>query len=285
MTTGFFSLLGQPIESSEVQKAIDRYQLQDEFKDIDLGAGAAFPMARFSNEESYALVIAAKVKVAGGPKIVDSILIYEEFAGEFPFQFDPSTPFDDVNLGKKMGKSKSAEGIYSLRFMANNYTIAVSYLNNEADVLAFRCMELEVISEADLLLYQFNEGLVDQKPHLVTNLTAKQLQQIESPLTAWFTRMKEGDSAITEAGLLDAQGIISELHNGLVTAAAKKSPSQILAALKKSVLAFNKLNKKHANMIETSEREELVPYFEALVAATGLQVPAGLDLTLQYRDW
>jgi hypothetical protein len=48
---------------------------------------------------------------------------------------------------------------------------------------------------------------------------------------------------------------------------------------------LNKLTKKMGGFIETSEREELVPYIEKVVKAAGLQIPQALDITLEWRDW
>jgi hypothetical protein len=97
--------------------------------------------------------------------------------------------------------------------------------------------------------------------------------------------IEAGDQYFTEENLAASHNVLDAFLAEVETAASKKSPTKLLAAVKNVVNALNKLTKKMANFIETNEREELVPYIHHVVKTAGLQIPDALDLTQEWRDW
>jgi hypothetical protein len=121
--------------------------------------------------------------------------------------------------------------------------------------------------------------------HLIpTCATALATLDKKRPTAAWRNRATRGD-AFTESALADADGLLDAYRENLVAAAKKKSAAAVLAAVKRVVVGFNKLNQRHGAVIETLEREELAAHIEKLARATGYRVPKGVDITAEWRGW
>lgn len=93
--------------------------------------------------------------------------------------------------------------------------------------------------------------------------------------------MNDGDVKFTPAGVAAVEAILREYVATLIGLTKKRNARGIHQSVKKVVLALNK----HRSFIDTTEREELGTFVNALVAATGLEVPPMVDLTLRWRKW
>jgi hypothetical protein len=311
----YFALLGQPLETPELQAIISDYQLQDEFKDFNknlekswredgsfteeqlenLRAQGTFDRpehkAVFScidaETESYAQLridLTRKPKLTN-PLTTDSIGFYDDFTGEFPCGLSQDTDYETVNLGIKISFEKNPYGGFGKDFLVEGCVVSL-YFDDEKQ---FKSVTLKTLDPHTALLIQFKKDLSAQKTNINANFSAKNLN-LPSPVIAWRQRIAgdgvaPGDNIFTEDNLAASQNVLNDFLAEVQTASAKKSPTQLLVAVKNVVKSLNKITKKMSNFIETSEREELVPYIENVVKAAGLQIPQGLDITLEWRDW
>jgi hypothetical protein len=309
----YFALLGQPLETPELQAIIHDYQLQDEFKDFNknlekswredgsfteaeleiMRAQGTFDrpehQAVFScidaETESYGQLridLTRKPKLTN-PLTVDSIGFYDDFTGEFPCGLSQDTDYDTVNLGIKISFEKNPYGGFGKDFLVNDCVVSL-YFDEDKQ---FNSVTVRTLDPHTALLIQFKKDLSAQKPNINANFSAKNLP---SPVIVWLQRMAgddvaPGDNIFTEENLTASQVVLNAFLAEVETAAAKKSPSQLLAAVKNAVKSLNKITKNMDNFIETNEREELVPYIENVIKAAGLHIPQGLDITLEWRDW
>ena len=104
------------------------------------------------------------------------------------------------------------------------------------------------------------------------------------PTQAWKARMKEGDNNFTEKNIQASEIILKEFVDSILNAATEKKANKIMTAVKKAVVAFNKLKDKNDDFIDTMEREELVDFMIKTVELTGFKVN-GADLTEEWREW
>ena len=95
----------------------------------------------------------------------------------------------------------------------------------------------------------------------------------------------DGDTMFTEAALLASEEELNTFTDNVKTAIAKRSPTQLVNALKKTIKNFNKLTRRHNHFIETQEREELASYLQQVLLDAGLRFDEKFDVTLEWRDW
>jgi hypothetical protein len=306
----YFKLFGQPISHPGVQQLIRQYLLVDEFKDILANVEAELALeipnfvstrahfehhlSRFSNildDEYIELVIglsaARWTEKELGPehvKVVDLLQFWHNFSGVFPLDFDPKTPFHELNLGVLISKGKGYYGGFTADFLVDGYEVSAHYTS----LTHFAGLTIKKMSENTLQKLQFEATLKDQKPHINRHFH-KEIPALlaASPVLKWQARRADGDGLFTDAGLESAAQIIHDYLIAVAAAAQKSSARQIMSAIKQVVKHFNKLNKSKSslNMVETSEREDLVPFIDAAAKAAGLHIPAGYDVTLEWRDW
>lgn len=305
----YFELFGQPISHPGVQQLIAQYHLIDEFKDLQANVerdlarqipGYASKRVHYEHHDSrYSSIVddkytemviglsAAKWTHAElGPehvKLVNLIQFWHNFTGEFPLNFDPKTSYQEVNLGALISKEKGY-GNCIANFLVDDFEVAVCY----SEVGSFGGLTIRKISPATLLKMHFDASLKTQKANINKNFSDKKpALLLKSPVASWRARKHDGDDLLTEAGLESATQIIHNYLHAVDSAAQKSSAIQIVAAVKQVVKAFNKLNKNKTsfNMIETSEREDLVPFIVEVAKTAGLQIPEGFDVTLECRDW
>jgi hypothetical protein len=293
MSKNYFQLLGQPFENAEIQAIIRDYALQDEMKDIDWvmrdhqgNVLCDENLRALFCDENYACSITLSRKPKHfSPLTVDSITLTVDFAGELPCDLSAKTDYESVNLGIKISFEKNPYGGFGKDFLVDGAVVSL-YFDEEKQ---FKSVTLQTLDPHTALLIQFKQELSTQKPNINANFSAQSLI-LPSPVIAWRKRMigdgvEAGDQIFTEENLFASQAVLDAFLSEVETAAAKKSPTQLLAAVKNLVKSLNKLTKNMGNFIETNEREELVPYIENVVKAAGLHIPQGLDITLEWRDW
>jgi hypothetical protein len=298
MSKNYFQLLGQPFENAEIQAIIRDYALQDEMKDIDWvmrdhqgNVLCDENLRALFCDENYACSITLSRKPKHfSPLTVDSITLTVDFSGELPCDLSAKTDYESVNLGIKISFEKNPYGGFGKDFLVDGAVVSL-YFDEEKQ---FKSVTLQTLDPHTALLIQFKQELSTQKPNINANFSAQSLI-LPSPVIAWRKRMlgddvdangiENGDQIFTEENLSASQEVLNTFLAKVQTAAAKKSPVQLLAEVKNVIKSLNKLSKKMANFIETNEREELVPYIENVVKAAGLHIPQGLDITLEWRDW
>jgi hypothetical protein len=298
MSKNYFQLLGQPFENAEIQTIIRDYALQDEMKDIDWvmrdhegNVICDENLRALFCDENYACSITLSRKPKHfSPLTVDSIMLTVDFSGELPCGLSAKTDYDSVNCGIKISFEKNPYGGFGKDFLVegaqDSKHVVSLYFDEEKQ---FKSVTLQTLDPHTALLIEFKQDLSAQKLNINANFSA-QIVNLPSPVIAWRQRMmgdgvEPEDEIFTEENLSASQAVLDAFLAEVQTAAAKKSPTQLLAAVKNVVKSLNKLSKKMANFIETNEREELVPYIENVVKAAGLHIPQGLDITLEWRDW
>jgi hypothetical protein len=302
-TINYFALLGQPFENAEIQAIIRDYALQDEMKDIDWvmrdhegNVLCDENLRALFCDENYACSITLSRKPKHfSPLTVDSITLTVDFTGELPCDLSAKTDYDSVNCGIKISFEKNPYGGFGKDFLVegaqDSKHVVSLYFDEEKQ---FKSVTFQTLDQHTALLIEFKQDLSTQKPNINASFSAQNIN-LPSPVIAWRKRMmgddvdangiEAGDQIFTEENLSASQAVLDAFLAEVQTAAAKKSPTQLLAAVKTVVKSLNKLTKNIGNFIETNEREELVPYIENVVKAAGLHIPQGLDITLEWRDW
>lgn len=90
----------------------------------------------------------------------------------------------------------------------------------------------------------------------------------------------------TEQIAIDAsKKIFNSYLNNLEKAVNRKNATSVYNAVKKVVLAFNKLHDKHGHFILTEEREEIIDYLIKALNITGFKLEEKIDITENWRNW
>jgi hypothetical protein len=220
------------------------------------------------------------------PRIVDNIEMRPGSLSQLPFGLQPNVDLSEFTVGRLIDKSKmTCEGVVShwRGFLHGNLSIALCF---DEPALHFSWLSIAAVAPHELARLRFHDGLAAQKPNLVANVAPLLEQwQKSSPIHLWQKRMQEGDSIFNETNLRLADEELNMFFMNIEQAVKKRAPKQIINALKKSIKNLNRLSRKHGNFIETTEREELAPFLQNIVSATGLQFEEGFDVTLEWRDW
>ncbi|WP_156909614.1 hypothetical protein [Ottowia thiooxydans] len=228
----------------------------------------------------------AKVRQRGGPLYVAHIIVRAGYPGPLPYGLEMGTDIRGFKIGRLLDKSKlTYDGAisHSRSFFHDDLSVTVVF-DEPSNHLSF--LKIEAVDPADMARLRFYDGLDAQKANLVPVLDASIEQwRSASPLHHWRQRMAEGDSAFSDANLQLTADEINALFASVGQAVEKRSPKQIINALKKTVKNLNRLNRRNGHFIETTEREELVPYLQMILRDTGLQFEDGFDVTLEWRDW
>jgi hypothetical protein len=147
-------------------------------------------------------------------------------------------------------------------------------------------LRISPVDEKQLAQRRFHASIKTQKRNIVDTVDHILGDWAnDNPVHRWRERMHDGDATFDENNLALADAEIAAFIEKIRLAVGKKSPTQIVNALKDCVKRLNRLSRKHGHFIETSEREELVPYLNAIVSATGLQFEEGFDPTFEWREW
>lgn len=98
------------------------------------------------------------------------------------------------------------------------------------------------------------------------------------PTDAWRARMKAGDASFTEAKIAAAEKVLRAFIDGV-----DADPNGALGAAVKGLNAIGGFDGSMGNFIETTEREELVPFLLGAARAAGAKGKG--DLTEDLREW
>ena len=105
----------------------------------------------------------------------------------------------------------------------------------------------------------------------------------DKPTARWREDMADGDSNFSMAALRAADSALDEFLDALEQLGRPPSKDSALEAVKRVVERFNKLNRRHGSVVETSEREELCAFFDEALRAVGIEFDH--DVTEEWRDW
>lgn len=183
---------------------------------------------------------------------------------------------------KPFSKSKNVAGEPFWTFYDDDFELAVVF--DEGGKLGwFRIWGLH---EAE----RKKKALVQNIKRQKENISPDRAEAIETlkeqrPTQKWAQRMRSGDDEFTPAALAASEEILSSFIDSVAKATRKKNPTAIYSAVKKAVVEFNKLSKKHGGFIGTPEREELVDFLQKAVQRSGFVIEDGVDLTQDYRTW
>lgn len=204
-----------------------------------------------------------------------------------PFGLTWDTDVSELSIGRLLDARTYLDDEKKKRhlkdFLLDDLNITIGY-EEPGNLLTY--FVLSSITERELCRVRFHDELKAQKSHLVPNVDAFIDQwRKDSPVHEWRKRMADGDLAFTEIALALSDAEIDTLHQSLRAAVAKRSPTQLVNAVKKTIKSFNRLTRKYNDFVETSEREELAPYLQNLLVDTGLKFEDGFDVTEEWREW
>ncbi len=95
---------------------------------------------------------------------------------------------------------------------------------------------------------------------------------------------KDRDCGYTEADVQKCDTILREFIAGLPKPGQRADEPQILACVKRAVLALNQLNAEAGGgLIETDQREDLCEYILCAAKQSGLE--SDDDVTEEWREW
>ncbi|MCL2308924.1 MAG: hypothetical protein FWC42_01435 [Proteobacteria bacterium] len=235
---------------------------------------------------NWVIALEARLNQPGTEKSVSNITVRRDYPGRLPFGLMPDADLSGFMVGRLIKKSKRTQnGITShlMEFFDNHLSITIGF---DEPHNHFSFLRIDAIDPDDLIRLRFHDGLDAQKANLVDDVSACFEQwQKANPVRLWRQRMLEGDSIFNETNLRLTDEEINVFFANIQQAVKKRSPKQIVNALKKTINNINRLNRKHGYFIETKEREELAPFLQNVLHATGLQFEKDFDVTLEWRDW
>ena len=203
----------------------------------------------------------------------------------FPLPYGLVLGDDQETIYKKLGgkPAEKGEGLgYALYyFIKEDFRIQTAVDDNKKLIwLRIRPLDLKYKKRIAL------KATLKVQDQNIKPKNAKGLMKLKAsmPTKEWKRRMKQGDTIFTERNISATETALSEFLEQLSLATTEGKADKVHAAVKKVVLAFNKLNVKYG-FIDTMEREELVEYIQSAVGQTGFVVEKGLDLTEEWREW
>jgi len=184
-------------------------------------------------------------------------------------------------VAKPNQKSKASPAGFVLYFFTEEFRI-LAYTDDDKNL---ESVWVRIIESTDKKRIELKKKIKEQTK-LITTENVDKLRQLtyELPTESWKIRMSEGDTSFTNINIELSETVLKEFIDLILKAVTAKKANKILAAVKKTTLAFNNLNDKHENFIETMEREELVAFMQRAVELTGFQL-AGVDITEEWREW
>lgn len=93
------------------------------------------------------------------------------------------------------------------------------------------------------------------------------------------------DFWLTDAIVKETQKLVETYIQKLEDACAEQKTHEVLSSVQWFMEALNSPNETHDDFIETIERDQLGEFADKAIELTGLKVPQGLDITLQWREW
>ncbi|MCL4206541.1 MAG: hypothetical protein KJ000_29000 [Pirellulaceae bacterium] len=186
-------------------------------------------------------------------------------------------------LGRKpfsKGKNVSGEPIWT--FYDDDFEILVVF--DKDNTLAW--FRIWALHHAERKKRDLVENIAQQKKNISSDqASAIEKQKEKLPTRKWERRMRSGDDELTPTALADSEKVLSSFVDSVAKATQKKNATSIYSALKKAVVEFNKLSKKHRGFIGTMEREEIVAFLQDTVRLSGFVIEDGVDLTQDNRIW
>lgn len=193
-----------------------------------------------------------------------------------------------VNQNK--GKNVVGNKVYHHTYFVDEIAVRM-WFNEDKEVISFSYSAIDDFYKAH---FEWKNSLVSQS--LNREIDIEKLKQ-QSPVETWKERLRENellkqqaskdyieDYWYTQKRLQQVEEIIDEYLRHLKKYCSENQPIEIEKALQNVVVKLNEFNQK-TYMIETDERENLCPFFDKTIIATGIQLPQGFDPTLVYRDW
>jgi hypothetical protein len=167
-----------------------------------------------------------------------------------------------------------------------------TYYNDKFENMAAFDKDLHLIWLRILSLNKYLKKAIEQKINLKEqnrNITLDHIAEIielkeKKPTKNWRLRLKEGDTIFNDNNILESENLLDSFIDNLVIATNTKKASSIYLTVKKVTINFNKVNNRHNQFIETTEREELFEFIENAIKLTGLKNDIG-DITEEWRQW
>lgn len=289
-------LFGHSIYHPDIDKA---------FKDFDVKVNDKATLSRYDSlkSDSYGIIFTffykgfyeqniRKPQSIFKPKDVDEVLLYEvtfdqrkstNFVMPYGLNIGDTTDVVISKIGQKpFSKSKNTDGEHIWTFFNDLFEIMVAFDAN----LQLSWLRFIALSNSDRRKIEFKNNLKSQNRNISQNNTDKLLLlKKEKPTNNWMTRMNEGDLAFNKISIDEAAALIDTFIDDLIEATKSKNALTVFSKVKKVVVGFNKLNKKHNGFIETMEREELAVYIEQATQLTGFVINEGVDITEDTREW
>lgn len=110
------------------------------------------------------------------------------------------------------------------------------------------------------------------------------METAQSIAERWRERMRDGDSSFTEESVAAVEAELARFLRALRAA----QPGQVAAELERVVESLNEIggiSGRFPDLIETEEREELVPFLLDAARDAGMEIPPGEDPTEAWRLW
>lgn len=207
--------------------------------------------------------------------IISQIHFSEKFPNKLPFDLEWNDPIEKLKkFGKANGKSKNLDGTKIWYFLKDEYRIQLAI--DETDKLKW--VTVWLIDNGIKKALKLKETIkIQNKNILAENYVLLNELKNKKPTIQWYK-----NSFYTKKSIDETDRVLSQFIENLAIATKEKKANKILSAVKKVVLALNKLEEKFSH-IETDEREELCSFILDAVENTGFQ--CNYDLTEEWREW
>ena len=217
--------------------------------------------------------------------ILQEVSFYDKGRNNIPYPFQLKFGDSYEETVKKIGvksteKSKTAKGGYLFYY----YTGISQLLVYTDDDKKLESVIVRVMEQLDQKRLERKKKFKELSKLINTDNIGKIQKLKEDLLTEeWRIRLKEDDPSFTEKNIQLSETALIEFIDSVIKATEEEKANKILAAVKKVVVTFNKLNDKY-EFIDTMEREELVDFIIKIVELTGFKVE-GADITDEWREW
>lgn len=221
----------------------------------------------------------------------DNLELSKRISLPFNLQYGDDSETIIEKIGQKPNEKFSYAKIYTDErhkekngywFVLENFRILVA-LDAEFRLVWMRCTYLELeerkARELKKQLKQENKNIKPENKELILSSMNR------LPTAQWRIRMADGDNMFTTQAIDDIENELKIFIERLATATEKKNATTILGSIKKVVLAINKQNMKHNNVVETMEREELCLFILELTKTAGFFAESEIDFTEEWREW